>query len=83
MVAAMNGTDDAPGREYLLETLDELVLELESGKEWENHTLSRYLDSFAALLGSIDNVYQTEGKPMPADPWVILAEVFRGARNYE
>ena len=40
-----------------------------------------FLDSFAALLGSIENVYVNEGKPVPTDPWVILAEVFRGARN--
>lgn len=73
------------GREQVVEAVDELLLELRTGQidEWEYTTLASFLESFGALLGSIDNAYVNENKPVPADPWTIMAEVLRGARYYE
>lgn len=71
------------GRDQLLRAIDEVQGEIEAGVEWENDTLARFLDGFGALLGSIENAYLNTGRNVPNDPWMILADVMRGARNYE
>ncbi|WP_051275978.1 hypothetical protein [Marmoricola sp. URHB0036] len=71
------------GRGELLKALEELQGELQDGAAWENNTLERFLDGFSALLGSIENAYANTGQTLPVDPWLIVAEVFRGARDYE
>jgi hypothetical protein len=83
MVATMNEYQALAGRGQLLKALDELQGELHNGVEWENDTLERFLDGFSALLGSIENAYANTGQSLPVDPWLIVAEVFRGARDYE
>jgi hypothetical protein len=83
MVATVSDEDPLAGREQVLQVLEEIQSELVSGAEWENNTLERFLDAFAALLGSMENSYANTGRPVPDDPWVIVAEAFRGARQYE
>ena len=83
MVAAVNTPRGLSGRDRLLSTVEEMQRELEAGAEWENNTLERFLDGFSALLRSIENSYVNEGKPVPDDPWALVADAFRGARDYE
>ena len=83
MVATVNASAEEPGRDHLLTVVEEMQRELEAGAEWENHTLERFLDGFSSLLRSIELAYRNEGKAAPADPWIIVADVFRGARDYE
>jgi len=71
------------GREQALEALEQLQAERSSGAEWENDTLDRFLDGFASLLGSVENAYLNTDRPVPDDPWAIVAHVLRGARSYE
>lgn len=70
-------------RERVLEVVDRLVEELESGERWENGTLPRFLESFGALLRSIENAYLNADQPVPDDPWVLVAVALEGARTYE
>ncbi|MBO3094972.1 DUF7660 family protein [Cellulomonas dongxiuzhuiae] len=71
------------GRDLVLSALDELLRELPAAEGWENPDLDRYLEAFAALLGSIENAYAYARRPVPQDPWQLVAEVTRGARWYE
>ena len=75
--------DPLSGRDEVLDALDALQAELASGAVWENATLERYLDSFNALLGSIEQSYANAGHPLPESPWTLVAEALRGARFYE
>lgn len=71
------------GRDQVLDALDELLSELRASAAWENRTLETFLDAFAALLGSIENAYINAGRPIPDDPWAVVADAVRGARFYE
>lgn len=79
----MTTGDGTAGRDVVIATIEAMLTEFRGANDWENSTLDRYLEAFAALLGSIDNHYVNTGQPVPQDPWVIVAEVFRGARYYE
>jgi hypothetical protein len=83
VVGSMTTRDGTAGRDVVIATNEEMLTEFRGGNDWENPTLDRYLEAFAALLGSIDNHYVNTGQPVPQDPWVIVAEVFRGAKYYE
>ena len=56
---------------------------VDAGQEWENDSLPGFLEAFGALLGSIDQAYLNTGRPVPEDPWVLLADALAGARHYE
>ncbi len=71
------------GRDQVVELVEQLQRELEAGQEWENDTLSRFLEGFGALLGSIENAYVNTGREVPDDPWVLVGEALKGARFYE
>lgn len=73
------------GRAHVLRAVDELGQELAAGTpaRWENPTLERFLDAFGALLGVIEQSYTNAGRPVPLDPWVLVADALRGAREYE
>jgi hypothetical protein len=71
------------GKAVVLAALEELTVELTEGCDWENDSLKSYLESLAALLGSIENHYGNVGQPVPNDPWVVIADAIRGARYYE
>jgi hypothetical protein len=83
MVAAVSNLPGMKGRDDLLDTIRELVADLEAGSEWENDTLLRYLDGLAALMSSIENAYVNTEQSVPENPWSILIDVFLGARFYE
>ena len=69
------------GRDQLLAALGEMRAELAAGaQDWENVTLDRFLEAFEALMESIENAYTNTDRPVPADPWRIVADVFRGTR---
>lgn len=77
-------TDDVlAGRDRVVNLLNDLVEELESGADWENNSLVRYLEAFGALLGSIENAYANQGRTIPTSPWTVIADALRGARHYE
>ena len=71
------------GIDQVVDILADLHRELETGAAWENDTLPRFLEGFAALLGSIENSYSNSGQPVPDDPWVIVGDALKGARHYE
>jgi hypothetical protein len=83
MVATVSEYPALQGRRTLLDALDELHSELQSGATWENDTLPRFLEAFSALLGSVENAYVNTGREVPTNPWEVAAEVIRGARSYE
>lgn len=83
VVTAMTSRDPLAGRELTLSVVDQLLDELKRDNDWENPTLERYLEAFGALLASIENHYTNTGQQLPDDPWVIMAEVLKGARYYE
>ena len=79
----MGDGDSLAGREKVLAVLENLQAELESGADWENDSLARFLEGFGALLGSIENVYLNSNSALPDDPWALVAEALEGAPYYE
>lgn len=72
-----------PGRDTVVAFLGDLSRELDEGADWENDTLSRYLEALGALLDSIENTYINNGEPVPQDPWELMIRALKGARHYE
>jgi hypothetical protein len=83
VVATVSEFPGLAGRQKLLQAVEELQAELAAGADWENDTITRYLKGFGALLESIENAYLNTGREVPSDPWTVVTDVFRGARNYE
>ena len=79
----MSNSEALSGRDVVVTILDELCAELREGADWENDTLVRYLEALGALLGSIENSYINARLPVPEDPWELMGEALKGARNYE
>ena len=51
---------------------------------WENDTLELFLETFAALIGSADQLMVNRGERPPVTPtWALLAELLVGASGYE
>jgi len=50
---------------------------------WENTELPDFLEALCSLLMSIENSYANTGRPIPDDPWVVIADAIKGARYYE
>lgn len=73
------------GRELVIRVLADLSRELESGRSagWENDTLASYLEAMAGWLEDCDGFYANQGRPLPTNPWEILADALRAARIYE
>jgi hypothetical protein len=74
-----------PGKEILIRTLDELASEArsEAGGAWENISLPAYLEAMGAWLRSYERAYINTGRPVPEDPWEIVAAAVRAATIYE
>jgi len=53
------------------------------GSEWENPTIDRYLEALAAWLTDHEGFYQNWDRPIPDDPWIIMADAVRAATMYE
>jgi hypothetical protein len=47
------------------------------------HRLDLYLEAVMELLLAIENAYANQNRPIPADPWSVMADVLLGARYYE
>jgi hypothetical protein len=72
------------GRQQVVAALDELRIELAAGaQDWENDRLDLYLEAVVELLLVIENAYTNNNRPVPDDPWAVMADVLRGARYYE
>ncbi|WP_460627056.1 DUF7660 family protein [Intrasporangium mesophilum] len=54
-----------------------------NANRWENTELPAYLEALCALLESIENSYANNGRPLPDDPWIVMADAIKGARFYE
>ncbi len=79
----MSDLEGLAGRDAVVNILGELCTELDSGTEWENDSLRRYLEALGALLGSIENTYVNSEQPVPNDPWELIGRALKGARHYE
>lgn len=82
----MSSSSDAAlqGRDAVVKIIEELAKDFEEdGSDWSHSTIEGYLGALAALLESTENVYKFRGRPVPEDPWVIMAEAFRGSKTYE
>ncbi|WP_174774677.1 DUF7660 family protein [Cellulomonas cellasea] len=80
------GREDGPalaGRHAVLDALALLRSELPRAEGWENDDLAGFLEAFEALLGCVEQVYLSESRPVPNDPWVLVAAALEGARYYE
>lgn len=52
--------------------------------EWENPTLDRYLDAFAATLDALESLHVNRGEQLPDQPtWRLVAELLVKASGYE
>lgn len=76
--------DSWAGRKHVTSALYELANDFEARSEtWENTTVPDFLEGFCFLLMSIENSYVNLGRPIPEDPWAVIADALRGARYYE
>jgi hypothetical protein len=72
------------GRKFVTAALWDLVADFESRSEtWENTTVPDYLEALCALLMSIEHSYANNGRDLPTDPWIVMADALKGARFYE
>ena len=62
---------------------NELSVDIASGVPWANDTLWAYLEALARWLTDAAGYYFNNGRIHPGDGWVILADAFRCATNYE
>lgn len=83
MELVVSGAEKMIGREAVVALVERLAEEIDGGAEWENATLPRYLESLAALLGSVDRTYINAGEQVPDNPWELVARSLEGARFYE
>lgn len=75
----------ATTREDVVAFLRNLCDSLEtSPEEWENPTLSSYLDAMAAWIDDMDGYYANRGEAPPTDlTWGILRDILSAAKVYE
>jgi hypothetical protein len=73
------------GRERLIITLEDLASEARSERRdsWENVTLPEFLEAMGAWLRSYEHAYINMGRPVPDDPWDVMAAALRAATVYE
>lgn len=73
------------GRDELVMVIKQLAREADAGQteEWENVTLSAYLEALAAWLKSYENAYINTDRAVPQDPWEIMKTAFTAATIYE
>ncbi|WP_455342767.1 DUF7660 family protein [Ralstonia mojiangensis] len=56
----------------------------ESGREWENVSLDRFLSAIEAWIRDMDGYYKNMGQPVPDTPtWKTFADILFVARIYE
>ena len=72
-------------REDLARFLQEALSDLQNRpEEWENDTLERFLEAWAAWVEDLPGWYANRGETMPDQPdWNLLANMVMAARVYE
>lgn len=72
-------------RKSLVEFVRQLSKDfLKNPEEWNNITVSDYLEALAAFIDDSDGYYQNKGLPIPELPnWQTLAEFLVAAKYYE
>ncbi|MEV0642842.1 hypothetical protein AB0I77_49670 [Streptomyces sp. NPDC050619] len=72
-------------REDLARFLQEALSDLQNRpEEWENDTLDRFLEAWAAWVEDLPGWYANRGEGMPDQPdWNLLASMVMAARVYE
>lgn len=76
--------DSWENRKVVTAALWDVVNDFEkNASAWENTELPDYLEALCALLMSIENSYANTDRPIPDDPWVVIADAIKGARYYE
>lgn len=73
------------GRDKLIAALERLADEARTGRidAWENDTLPAFLEALAAWLKVFEHAYVNARRPVPADPWEVLAAAVQAATTYE
>ena len=76
--------DSWRNRKILTAALWDVINDFEkNASAWENTELPHYLEALCLLLMSIENSYVNTDRPIPDDPWVVIADAIKGARYYE
>ncbi len=72
-------------RSELSEFVTALLRDLEKNKdEWENATLSSFLEAISAWVKDMDGYYKNHGKPFTENQsWKTFAEILYAAKMYE
>lgn len=71
-------------RKLVTAALYDVTNDFENRSEtWEHETIPQYLEAMCELLMSIEHSYANNDTSLPEDPWVVMADVIRGARYYE
>jgi hypothetical protein len=70
-------------REHLAQTLRSLARDAAAGANWENNTLSGYLDALAAWLADADGYYLNLNRVRPSNHWETMNDALRAATVYE
>jgi len=79
------------GQASAIDSYEDLVLFLkafernlsEHPDQWENDTLPRFLESFAAWAEDWGNCLASQGQPTPQPSWRFFAEMLLAAKAYE
>jgi hypothetical protein len=77
-----------PIRSYDLKAIaslaDDLVVDFQHNpNQWENATLDRFLEAFAAWLSDNNGYWQNVGREVPDNPWEIIWHALKAAPSYE
>jgi hypothetical protein len=72
-------------REQLVALIRQLAADFDTNPhEWENMTVSQYLEALAAWTEAMDGYYRNHGKTIPAAPsWQTIADMLLAAKYYE
>lgn len=84
-VGPTDGQARVETREDFVRFLGEMSLDLRNRpQEWENGTLERFLEAWAAWVDDLPGWYANRGEEMPEQPdWKLLADMVMAARVYE
>jgi len=78
---ALNTSEEC---DRLIATVRRLLSEWRDGPPpWENDTLPRYLEAFAAWLDDRDGYYANRGSVTPTNGWRVVADALQAAVVYE
>ncbi|PIE40757.1 MAG: hypothetical protein CSA49_06830 [Gammaproteobacteria bacterium] len=72
-------------RADLSEFVSALLNDLEGNNaEWENASLSDFLEAMSSWIEDMDGYYKNQGKPFSEDqPWKLFADILYASKIYE